>query len=59
MTPKASYFALDRLINDEWRTRLTVKAGADGTVRFRGFRGAYRLSWRDVSGALRATEAVV
>ena len=57
MTPKKAYFALDRLINDEWRTRLTVKAGADGAVSFRGFRGAYRLSWRDASGALRESAA--
>ncbi|MBQ9725996.1 MAG: endo-1,4-beta-xylanase [Kiritimatiellae bacterium] len=59
MTPKASYFALDRLINDEWRTRLTVRAGASGAVSFRGFRGAYRLSWRDASGALRTADATV
>ena len=46
--------ALDRLINDEWRTRLTVTADASGAVRFRG---AYRLSWRDASGALREATA--
>ena len=59
MTPKKSYFALDRLVNDEWRTRLTVKAGADGAVSFRGFRGAYRLSWRDAAGAVRTADATV
>ena len=59
MTPKKSYYALDRLINDEWRTRTTVRAGDDGAVSFRGFRGAYRLSWRDASGALRTADATV
>ena len=59
MTPKKSYYALDRLINDEWRTRTTVRAGADGAVAFRGFCGAYRLSWRDASGTLRTADATV
>ena len=59
MAPKKAYFALDRLINDEWRTRLVAKAGADGSVAFRGFRGSYRLSWRDASGAARAASAEV
>jgi len=56
MTPKKSYFALDELINREWRTRTTVRAGADGSVSFRGFKGGYRLSWRDPSGAERTEE---
>ena len=51
MTPKKSYFALDRLINDEWRTRTTATADANGAVSFRGFKGKYRLSWRDTTGA--------
>jgi hypothetical protein len=59
MAPKAAYFALDRLINEEWRTRLTVKAADDGSVSFRGFRGSYRLSWRDDSGALRTSTAEI
>ena len=59
MTPKKAFFALDRLINDEWRTRTAVKAGADGSVAFRGFRGSYRLSWRDASGAARSATARV
>ena len=59
MTPKKSFFALDRLINHEWRTQLTVDADAEGSVSFRGFRGAYRLSWRDASGDLRSSDATV
>ena len=50
MTPKKSFFALDRLINHEWRTRLTVTADADGAVAFRGFRGVYRASWTAADG---------
>ena len=44
MRPKTAYFALDDLINREWKTKTTVKA-KDGKVAFRGFKGRYRLSW--------------
>lgn len=54
MQPKAAYFAMDDLINREWKTNLKVtsKKGADGksVVSFRGFRGRYRLSWRGMDG---------
>ena len=50
MTPKKSFFALDQLINHEWRTQLTVAAAADGSVSFRGFRGAYRFTWTGADG---------
>ena len=56
MNPKPVYHALDRLINDEWKTRLTVKAGEGGNVRFRGFRGRYRLTYTDASGAAKNAE---
>ena len=59
MEPKPAYFALDELINREWRTDTRVKAGKDGSVEFRGFRGRYRLSWRDGGGAARSTEVVL
>ena len=49
MRPKTVYYALDDLINREWRTKATVKA-VGGKVSFRGFRGRYRLSWKDVDG---------
>lgn len=55
MEPKPSYVALDQLINHEWKTRLTVQPGADGTVTFRGFKGRYQVSWKDPSGKLRQT----
>ena len=56
MRPKTAYFAMDDLVNREWRTRLTAEVerkgggGESGVVRFRGFRGRYRLSWTDANG---------
>ena len=49
MKPKAAYFAMDDLVNREWKTRLTVKASG-GKVAFRGFKGRYRLSWKGADG---------
>ena len=50
MNPKPAFFALDELINHEWRTNLSAKPDADGNVKFRGFKGRYRLSWFDKDG---------
>jgi GH35 family endo-1,4-beta-xylanase len=50
MEPKPSFHALNKLINEEWKTRTIAKAGADGTVKFRGFKGRYRLTWKDAAG---------
>lgn len=47
--PKLSYRALDELINRRWRTSLSPVV-KDGKVAFRGFRGRYRLSWKDANG---------
>lgn len=52
MKPKAAYFAMDDLINREWKTKTTV-AAKDGKASFRGFRGKYRISWKDVDGKSR------
>ncbi len=49
MRPKAAYFAMDDLVNREWKTRLTARASG-GKVSFRGFRGRYRLSWKGKGG---------
>ena len=49
MQPKTAYFAMDDLVNREWKTRTAVKAKG-GKVSFRGFRGRYRLSWKDAEG---------
>lgn len=44
MNPKPAYRALDHLINDEWKTRLALTTGQDGTATFRGFLGQYDIS---------------
>ena len=53
MRPKVAYFAMDDLINREWKTNLKAKVAGAGEVRkisFRGFRGKYRLSWTGRDG---------
>ena len=49
MQPKTAYFAMDDLVNREWKTKATVKAQG-GKVSFRGFRGSYRLTWKGADG---------
>ena len=49
MQPKTAYFAMDDLVNREWKTKTTVKAQG-GKVSFRGFRGSYRLTWKGADG---------
>lgn len=50
MKKKPAYMALDDLINNEWKTRLTVQVDSTGAVKFRGFRGRYRLTWKGADG---------
>lgn len=52
MKPKASYFALNNLINNEWKTKMDVKVGKKGVIHFRGFRGLYKVTWQDADGNL-------
>ena len=47
MQPKPSYYALNELIHNEWKTRLTTRTDANGNVSFRGFRGKYRISYTE------------
>lgn len=49
MTPKTVYFALDQLINHEWRTNVSLTP-VKGKVAWRGFKGTYRISWTDTKG---------
>mgnify|MGYP003320352170 FL=1 len=58
MKKKPAYHALDQLINREWRTDLSVSA-KNGKVSFRGFRGRYRLSWKDADGRAQQKFVVV
>jgi GH35 family endo-1,4-beta-xylanase len=50
MEPKPSYYALDMLINHEWKTKMNVKTDNAGILKFRGFRGLYRVMWKDETG---------
>lgn len=50
MTPKPAFYALDRLINHEWKTNAEAKTDKKGNLCFRGFRGNYELTYTDVSG---------
>ena len=50
MKPKPAYHTLHNLINREWKTKTTVKVDRKGEIAFRGFRGNYRISWRDSGG---------
>lgn len=49
MTKKPAYHALHDLIWKEWMTKTTATV-ADGRISFRGFRGRYRLTWKDAAG---------
>jgi len=45
--PKAAFHALDHLLNHEWKTNSgPMTSNAEGQVRFRGFKGEYRLTVR-------------
>ena len=59
MSKKPVYHALWKLVNEEWRTKTTVRAGKGGEVTFRGFKGGYRLRWRDAAGKGRETFVVL
>lgn len=50
MQPKIVYDTLDQLINHEWKTKLITKMDKDGSLKFRGFKGSYRITWKDKSG---------
>ena len=50
MNRKPAYDALDQLINHEWRTNFTVKAPKDGKIAWRGFKGDYKITYKDRKG---------
>jgi endo-1,4-beta-xylanase len=50
MEPKPSYFALNELINKEWKTVLAAKSEGSKPITFRGFKGKYRVTWKTKSG---------
>ncbi len=59
MEPKPVYFALDNLINREWKTNEVVAVDENGRISFRGFKGKYRLQWIATDGTPREKEVVV
>ena len=56
MQPKPSYYALNQLINEEWKTNTTVQADENGKVQFRGFKGKYRITYKDKKGKTQVVE---
>ena len=56
MIAKPSYHALNQLINSEWKTNITVKADENGKVQFRGFKGKYRITYKDKKGKTQIVE---
>lgn len=53
---KPVYYTLDTLINHEWKTQMTVKTDKSGTIKFRGFKGNYRLIWKNSAGEEQVAE---
>lgn len=56
MKKKPVYETLDRLINREWKTSLTITSNAQGVVCFRGFKGHYRATWINKKGKMEVQE---
>jgi GH35 family endo-1,4-beta-xylanase len=56
MEAKPAFYAMDNLINNEWKTNLKRKAKKNGEVKFRGFKGNYRVTWKDKSGKEKTAE---
>jgi GH35 family endo-1,4-beta-xylanase len=60
MEPKPAYYALDRLINYEWKTKFVQKAeGETVLISFRGFKGKYKISWIDKDGKKQNKELTI
>ena len=59
MKEKPAYYALDQLINHEWKTNLSVKPDAEGKVQFRGFKGMYRITYKDKRGREQTMEYIL
>lgn len=59
MSPKTSYYALDQLINREWKTCLECKPDKKGNVSWRGFKGTYRITWVDAKGHSHSEEFIL
>ena len=56
---KPVYHTLRKLVHEEWRTHAKVTADAKGAIAFRGFKGGYRLSWKNAAGETESREVTV
>ncbi|MBD3266507.1 1,4-beta-xylanase [bacterium] len=56
MEPKPAFFALNKLINEEWKTKKVLKVDKDGNLKFLGFKGKYIVTWNDKSGKIQKSE---
>ena len=56
MSPKTSFYALDQLINHEWKTSLECQPDRKGNISWRGFKGTYLITWTDPQGREHAKE---
>lgn len=56
MEPKPSFHALNNLITKEWKTKTTAKPDKNGQIKFRGFKGNYRVTWIDSLGNTQTKE---
>lgn len=52
MSPKPSFYALDELLNHEWRTNLELTPDKKGKISWRGFKGQYKLTWTKPDGTV-------
>ena len=59
MRPKTAYYALNDLLNKEWRTNITAVVDADNILRFRGFKGKYRITYKNKAGKKQVREVSV
>lgn len=56
MSPKTAYYALDQLINNEWKTTLELVPDSKGTVHWRGFKGSYKIIWTAPNGEVKEAD---
>lgn len=56
MQPKKVFYAMDNLINHEWKTNLTTHADKRGELKFRGFKGKYKITYTDNTGKEKTME---
>ncbi len=53
LRPNEVYYALDDLLNDQWKTHLKSQSDNHGEIRGRGFKGKYAVLFKDQKGNLR------